>query len=293
MMRYKNYKKSKRVAASWFDEEPKNDSPIVELNAPFASAPVFDDTVTFEAKPDVPTEDAPTFEGAFVPSEAKPEPEFLPEWEKDITPISGPAKDVTTIAETANDTVDLLGAEAVDEGGSVNVTPSVSEHEQEDACNHKTPTNPNTEQNMFLCCITCTRMILISFKGDCPFSILKLFHDPRVSMMAFMTCRKCVNNGKQLNKDVEMFGREAEIALSNLHMSPKIITNSYLYKIASTIAPTSVNLLQDRGEVKYYPMHKFLDEMTEACMIMGVLTDESAEMKKENLLMPFVPGAFL
>jgi len=228
---------------------------------------------------------AATAFGDVVPPEAdfKCEPEVAAE----------PAEDITRIAEPANDAVDLPDGEAVDEDRGIGAISSMSEHKHEDARDHKTPIKSNTKQSIFLPCITCTRMILIVFKGDCPFWTLKPFHDPAVPIMAFTTCRKCVNDRKQLNKDTEMFAREAEIALSNLHMSPKMITNSYLYKIASTIALTSVNVLQDRCEVKYYPMHRVLDEMTEACMIMGVLTDESVEMKKEKLLMPFVPGAFL
>ncbi|KAK5947724.1 hypothetical protein OHC33_011262 [Knufia fluminis] len=243
---------------------------------------------------EIPTEAAPVFEDVSEPEpEPEPEPEFAPEPAEDITPVVEPAEDVTSTTEPASDTVDLPGVEAVDEDGPVNAASTVSEYDHEDVRGHKTPSSPNTEQNIFLSCITCTRMILIVFRGDCPFSTLKLFHNPGVSMMAFTTCRKCVKDCRQRNKDAELFGREAEIALSNLHMSPKIITNSYLYKIASTIAPTGVNVLQDRCEVKYYPMHGVLDEMTDVCMIMGVLTDESAEMKKEKLLMPFVPGAFL
>lgn len=262
----KDKKKKKSASLSWPEEELENDLLVAESDAQVACTPVFEDIVpsVFESGPE-------------------PEPEFAPE----------PAEDVTPTTEPTSDTVDLPGVEAVDEDGPVNAVSTVSEHDHEDVRDHKTPTSPNTEQEIFLPCITCTRMILIIFKGDCPFSTLKLFHEPGVPMMAFTTCRKCVKDCRPLNKDAETFGKEAEIALSNPHMSPRIITNSYLYKIASTIAPASVNVLQDRCEVKYYPMHRVLDEMTEACMIMGVLTDESVELKKEELVMSFVPGAFL
>lgn len=213
----------------------------------------------------------------------------------DAEPLPDHVEDITPVAEPAEDAFDTASARATDEDSCVDTPVSMVEYEHNDAQDDETPANPDmdTEHHLFLSCMTCIRMILIVFTGDCPFSALKPFHNPEVSMMAFTTCRKCVNDRKKLNNDAERFGKEAEIALSNLHMSPKLITNSHVYKIASTISPTKVDVLQDQCGVKYYPMHGFLDEMTEGCMIMGVLTDETMQLEKEKLLMPFVPGAFL
>ena len=78
-----------------------------------------------------------------------------------------------------------------------------------------------------------------------------------------------------------------------LKLSPKFLEGSHPYKVAMTVAQGRVDIMQESGGISYVHMDGLLEEMTDDCTMRGVQNDVTKGLIQEELVMPFLPGAFV
>jgi hypothetical protein len=111
------------------------------------------------------------------------------------------------------------------------------------------------------------------------------------------TCRSCENTRKSpfFAFDCPAFRDSCTRNFQELRLSPKFLAGSHLYELASTVAGDRVGIMQEEdGAIRYVDMVGLMEEMTDECTMRGVRHDVQAKgLGKEELVMPYLPGAFV
>jgi hypothetical protein len=148
-------------------------------------------------------------------------------------------------------------------------------------------------EKLFVCCAQCTRMVLITTGGTCPFRALGLGKSQNRCSIAMTSCRSCEKGNISAFVDYQAFRDQCARNFDQLRLSPKLMQGSHLHRVAETVAGDRVEIMQKSGGILYVDMGGLLEQMTDDCTMRGVRHDVSREgMSKEELVMPFLPGAF-
>jgi hypothetical protein len=149
-------------------------------------------------------------------------------------------------------------------------------------------------EKLFLCCAQCTRMVLITTGEACPFTVLGIGKAQNRSSLAMTTCRSCEKANKSAPIGYKSFRDRCTRNFVELRLSPMFLQGSHLFRVAERVAGDHVEILQERGGIRYVDMGGLLEEMTNGCTMRGVRHDVTKEgLSKEDLVMPFLPGAFV
>lgn len=284
-------KKGSKVPAELFYGEPAVEAPTEEYpcDKPVAEAiaeePPYDEPKT-EALSEAYPCNAPVAE---APQEEYNEPV------RDITPVN-PYDDSSIEAVPAEAYPCDEPEKAKDTGSDlcVGIAPDSNQPESVKATPPSTRIGDDTHwEKLFVCCAQCTRMVLITTGKVCPFAVLGLDKARNRSSIAMTTCRSCKKANKSSFVGYQAFVDQCTRNFKELRLSPKFLAGSHLYKVAMTVAQDHVNIMHESGGITYVDMDGLLEEMTDDCTMNGVHNDVTKGLIKEELVMPFLPGAFV
>ncbi|EAW14995.1 putative RAN small monomeric GTPase (Ran) [Aspergillus clavatus NRRL 1] len=139
------------------------------------------------------------------------------------------------------------------------------------------------EQSLFVLCIHCIRMIFVkSIQGT---KLAETVEAKTPFSLTTTACRSCCRD----------FGTSSPVKTC---MSPDLIRYTAMYECARKVAEEEVAVLTFKKSVAHIEMEELTEYMGLTCQIQGVSTtpdtiERLSELEKKDVMMSYVPGAFL
>lgn len=164
-------------------------------------------------------------------------------------------------------------------------------HESSDVANENEPINNQDidagirNPRLFVLCMGCMRMISIHFSVHANLS--SDFLEYNSFSLVTTTCRAC-------NRQFGFMESEATL----LKLSPKVVKYTRMYDCACKVAGEEVNVLTTRHmTASWVSVEELAEDLSDDCRVYGIDTSDATLKKldgieKDNLIMPYLPGAF-